>query len=157
MTPSKPSRPKKRARKRIDPVVIGWREWIDLPDLGVTGVKAKVDTGARTSALHAIGLVEIDGGDRVRFEIRPRQRNRIGMATVECDVVDRRRIRSSNGRTEIRPVIRTSLQLAGVTKTIELTLTNRDEMGFRMLIGRQALRRHFLVDPATSFRGAEAP
>ncbi|GJM39056.1 MAG: hypothetical protein DHS20C19_24230 [Acidimicrobiales bacterium] len=148
---------KKRTRKRIEPVVIGWREWVDLPDLGVTGVKAKIDTGARTSALHAIGLVELDGGDRVRFDIRPRQRTRVGMATVECDVVDRRHIRSSNGRTEVRPVIRTQLQLAGVTKTIELTLTNRDEMGFRMLIGRQALRRHFMIDPATSFRGAEAP
>lgn len=144
-------------RARPEPVIVGWREWVDLPDCGVIGVKAKIDTGARTSALHAIGLVELDGGTRVRFDIRPRQRSSIGMTTVECDVFDRRRIRSSNGRTEIRPVILTTLRLAGVTKMIELTLTNRDEMGFRMLIGRQALRRHFLIDPTTSFRGGGAP
>ena len=136
-------------------VVIGWREWVGLPDCGVDHLKAKIDTGARTSALHAFRLREfIDGGvPHVRFEIHPDQRTSRNAVEVTAKVVDRRKIRSSNGTVQVRPVIRTTLDAVGQRFPIDITLTNRDEMGFRMLIGRAALRRRFLVDPSRSFFG----
>lgn len=135
--------------------MIGWREWVALPDFGVSRIKAKVDTGARTSALHAFRLEEFVQGDMLwaRFEIQPDQRSRLNAVAVTAPIVEHRRVRSSNGVVQNRPVIRTTLHALDQQFTIDLTLANRDEMGFRMLIGRAALRRRFLVDPTRSFYG----
>lgn len=134
-------------------MVVGWREWADLPDLDVAWLKTKVDTGARTSSLHAeeVEYFEQDGLTMVRFVVFPRQRSRDKSRTVEAPLLERRKVRSSNGQQEERPVIETTLELGGHRWTIELTLANRDLMGFRMLIGRQGLRGHAMVDPGRSF------
>jgi hypothetical protein len=134
---------------------IGWREWVHLPDLGAVTLKAKVDTGARTSALHAFALrrFTVDGVEWVRFDIHPDQRSGIGSTTVECPVADWRTVRSSSGHSERRPVIRTTLEVVQQRLLTEVTLTNRDEMGFRMLLGRAALRKRFVVDPGRSYFG----
>jgi hypothetical protein len=144
-----------RSRSNADREVIGWREFVALPDCGVPRIKAKVDTGARTSALHAFRLEEFVEGDTLwaRFEIHPEQRSSRNALTVITPIIEHRRIRSSSGTVQNRPVIRTTLDVLGQQFTIDLTLTNRDEMGFRMLIGRAALRRRFLVDPSRSYYG----
>lgn len=136
------------------PGTLGWREWAALPDLGVTAIKAKLDTGARTSSLHAFGLERYskDGIDMVRFEVHPRQRSASGSHEVEAVVIDERWVKNSGGQRELRPVIETTVLIGDEKWPIELTLTRRDEMGFRMLLGRQALRGRILVDPGRSFR-----
>lgn len=133
--------------------IIGWREWVGLPDLDVLSIKAKVDTGARTSALHAHNLIEEMRADGpwALFIVHPLQRRRMPAIACSARIVDRRRVLSSNGQAERRPVIHSRLLLDGAVFEIEITLTNRDQMGFRMLLGRQALRRRFLVDPALSY------
>jgi hypothetical protein len=140
-------------RKKALPV-IGWREWVSLPELGLENVKAKIDTGARSSALHAFNLrtFDVDGITRVRFDVHPMQRGGPTVA-VEAEVVDMRRVRNPGGRREYRPVIRTPVSVLGRTWEIDITLTPRWGMGFRMLLGRQAVRHHFLVDPGRSFFG----
>jgi hypothetical protein len=137
---------------------IGWREWVRLPDLGDHVVKAKVDTGARTSTLHAYDIAEIerDGERWVRFRFHPIQRDEETTAEAEAPVVDRRAVTASNGRSELRYVVATEVVIDGRRLPIELTLTRRDEMGFRMLLGRRALRGRFVVDPKRSFRTAES-
>ena len=132
---------------------IGWREWVRLPELGGALVRAKIDTGARTSALHAFDLQEFDrDGERwARFTIHPLQRSGSIAIEVEAMLVDRRRVRDSGGRSSLRPVVVTPIELMGQCWPIELTLTRRDTMGFRMLIGRAAVRRRFVVDPGRSF------
>ena len=144
----------RKARERI-----GWREWVSLPDLGIEWIKAKVDTGARTSALHAFGLdfVTRDGIDCVRFVVHPIQRDHRETVEAVLPVVDERQVTSSSGHRSLRPVVSTRVRLAGRTWPIELTLTNRDEMGFRMLLGRSAVRRRFLVDPGASFVTRQKP
>jgi hypothetical protein len=139
--------------------VIGWREWVGLPDLGVGVIKAKVDTGARSSSLHAFGLARFrrNGVSWVRFEIHPIQHSAEAAFGVEAEVLEYRRVRSSSGRSAMRPVIRTGLRLLGETWPIELTLASRDQMGFRMLLGREAFRRRFLVDASRSYLGGEPP
>lgn len=133
--------------------VVGWREWVALPDLKIKRIKAKLDTGARTSALHALNITPFtkDGASYVRFVVHPLQRQRKPSTTCVARVIDHRRITDSGGRSEERYVIRTTLMLGKTLWPVELTLTNRDQMGFRMLIGRQALRRRYVVDPARSF------
>lgn len=147
-----------RAPKSSDSglVVAGWREWAGLPDLGVPWIKVKLDTGARSSALHAFDLEELPG-ERVRFSLHPWQDTDAGASTIECDVHDRRIVRSSTGHTQERIVVRTRIALAGQVVESEVTLSNRDQMGFRMLVGREALRQGFLVDPARSFMAGRAP
>jgi len=137
----------------------GWREWVALPDLGIDWIKAKIDTGARTSSLHAFDVAEFtrDGEDWVRFAVHPWQDTQDDSVVHEARIADRRAVRSSSGHTEHRLVIMMRLRLAGVDVDAEVTLTNRDEMGFRMLVGRQALRQGFVVDPARSFLGGRAP
>jgi len=132
---------------------IGWREWIALPDLGIKGIKAKVDTGARTSTLHAYGVrvEEQDGVQIVHFRVYPVQRQRRGAIRVSAPLVGWKHVRSSSGHRTRRPVIHTTLEWMGDSWPIEITLSNRDEMGFRMLLGRQAVRRHAVVDPSRSF------
>ncbi|MBB1197855.1 MULTISPECIES: ATP-dependent zinc protease family protein [Curtobacterium] len=147
-----------RAPKSSDSglVVAGWREWAGLPDLGVPWIKVKLDTGARSSALHAFDLEELPG-ERVRFSLHPWQDTDADASTIECDVHDRRIVRSSTGHTQERIVVRTRIALAGQVVESEVTLSNRDQMGFRMLVGREALRQGFLVDPARSFMAGRAP
>jgi hypothetical protein len=135
--------------------IVGWREWVGLPGAGIPWIKAKLDTGARSSALHAYEIEEL-AGDRVRFRVRPWQRADEDVV-VECAVHDRRVVRSSSGHTEQRIVVLLDVQLSGETITAEVTLSNRDQMGFRMLIGREALRQGFIVDPGASFLSGRAP
>ncbi len=135
--------------------MIGWREWVVLPDLGIDAIKAKVDTGARSSSLHAVGVhpFERDGRAWVRFQVHPIQRDGRITVTAEAPLVEHRLVRNpgGGGREERRPVILTDLILAGERWPIEITLTRRDAMGFRMLLGRQAIRRRLVVDPGRSF------
>lgn len=136
--------------------MIGWREWIALPELGIDRIKAKIDTGARSSSLHAFDVREHTtpaGVRMVRFVIHPVQRDTGVTVEAEAPLLARRTVRSSNGQTELRPVIRTTLRLLGRAWPIELNLTNRDAMGFRLLLGRQAVRRRLLVDAGASFVG----
>lgn len=134
-------------------VTIGWREWVRLSHLGDLVVKAKIDTGARTSTLHAFGLevVERDGVLWADFELSPIQRKRLPSVNVSSPVKELRRVKSSNGGVEERPVISTPIDLGSGSFNVDVTLTNRDEMGFRMLLGRTAVRQRFLVDPGKSF------
>ena len=140
-------------------IVAGWREWVSLPGAGVPWIKAKLDTGARSSSVHAydVTLTGEDASERVRFRLQPWQESREDAVVVECPIHDRRRVRSSSGHVEERIVVIMRIALLGREIETEMTLSNRDEMGFRMLIGRQALRQGFLVDPAKSFLGGRAP
>jgi|SRR5690554_523824 len=133
--------------------IIGWREWLTLPALGIDWVKAKVDTGARSSALHAVKIqrFERDGELWVRFQVHPEQRRSNKTVACEARVHDERQVRSSAGHAQNRVVIREKVHLLGESFFIDLTLTNRDAMGFRMLLGREAVRRRFLVDPGSSY------
>lgn len=134
--------------------VLGWREWVSLPGLGLNRIKAKIDTGARTSALHAFDVHttrDESGIEVVRFSVHPIQRDTSVTVTASSPLVDQRWVRSSDGRRQLRPVIRTPLVLADESFDIELTLTTRELMSFRMLLGRQSLRRRFLVDPQRSY------
>ena len=133
--------------------VVGWREWVRFPELGLEAVKAKVDTGARTSSLHAWNVEPFERGgvEMVRFKVHPNQRDDDFVVATEAPLVDRRRVKSSVGHEQLRPVVLTTIEIAGESWAIELTLTRRDVMGFRMLLGRQALRGHFVVDPGHSY------
>lgn len=138
--------------------LIGWREWVALPEFGIRRIKAKIDTGARTSSLHAFDVEEFDGADGaawVRFQVHPVQRNETKTVAVEAPILEYRTIRSSSGQTSHRPVVLTQVILLGVETPIELTLADRIEMGFRMLLGREAMRGRFLVDPGRSYRGGK--
>ncbi len=137
-----------------DTLTVGWREWVALPDLGLMAIKAKVDTGARTSALHAFELDSYLAGDslRVRFRMHPRQRDL--ETVIECDapVHDKRWVTDSGGHREERFVIVTRLKVtASQSWPIELTLTSRDDMKFRMLLGRTAMSGRMLVSPGESY------
>lgn len=137
--------------------VIGWREWVALPDLGINKIKVKVDTGARSSSLHAYDLEEFvrDGEEYVRFKVHPVQRRTDEIIISEARILEYRSVRSSSGKAVKRPVIVTNVVMIDQTWPIELTLANRDQMGFRMLLGREAYRGRFLVDAGKSFYGGK--
>ncbi|OGT52812.1 MAG: ribosomal protein S6 modification protein [Gammaproteobacteria bacterium RIFCSPHIGHO2_12_FULL_41_15] len=134
-------------------IIVGWREWLAIPALGIDRIKAKVDTGARTSTLHAFALKSYrdNGKTRLRFKIHPLQRNELTLVVCEADVFDKRWVTDSGGHYELRYVIKTPIVLGNQTWPIEITLTNRDTMGFRMLLGRTAMRRRLIVDPGQSY------
>jgi hypothetical protein len=127
--------------------------------VGIPWIKAKLDTGARSSSVHAYDITVVGDGDneRVRFRIHPWQGSESEPVEVECVVHDRRQVRSSSGHAEERIVVLLDIALAGRIVTAEVTLSNRDAMGFRMLVGRQALRQGFVVDSARSFVNGRAP
>jgi hypothetical protein len=137
--------------------LIGWREWIALPELGVARIKAKVDTGARSSCVHAWEIEEFSqhGETWVRFLLHPLQRSVDETVQAEARLLEYRPVRSSTGHETMRPVIVTPIKLLNQTWPIELTLASRDEMGFRMLLGREAVRGRFLVHPGASFFGGK--
>jgi len=137
--------------------IIGWREWVGLPDLGIKRIKAKVDTGARSSSLHATDVeeFELDGLPFARFKIHPYHRFPERFVSVQAKIEEFRLVKSSSGKTTNRPVISSTVCLLGQVWPVELTLANRSEMGFRMLLGREAFRGKFIVDAGRSFYGGK--
>ena len=137
--------------------LIGWREWVGLPDLGIKSIKAKVDSGARSSSLHAFDIetFDVNGHAWVRFKVPPLQRREDKIVSVESPVLEMRKVRSSSGKATLRPVISTHVSLLGVTWPVELTLADRTKMKFRMLLGRQAFRQRFLLDAGRSYYGGK--
>jgi hypothetical protein len=131
---------------------VGWREWVGLPALDIPALKVKVDTGARTSALHTyfVEPFRLDGRERIRFGLHPLQGRETLQLVREADIVDYRQVSDSGGHREWRYVISTQLELGGHLREIEMTLTNRDSMRFRMLLGRTAMAG-LLVDPNSSY------
>lgn len=141
-----------RERSRTLPI-LGWREWLSLPDLGIEAIKAKIDTGARSSSLQALDVETFRRGSRrfVRFRVHPLQRDTSEPVTAEAVLRGQRRVRSSSGQVDLRPVIRTRVEMEGRRWFIEITLAHREQMGFRMLLGRTAVQDRFLIDPGRSF------
>jgi hypothetical protein len=141
------------SQKAAFPRVLGWREWLALPDFGVRSIKAKLDTGARSSSLHveAIEEFERDGAVWVRFALDAKTRSGRRARWLEAPLSDRRKVTDSGGRSELRPFIRTCIRLGGDRFDIETNLTNRHGMMFPMLLGRTALAGRIIVDPARSF------
>jgi hypothetical protein len=138
-------------------LIIGWRERLAIPEWGVRRIKAKIDTGARTSALHAAEISYFTDGQQemVQFKVYPLQRTLRKEVLVTAPLIDRRLVRSSSGAAEVRPVVRTYVELMGVCWPVEITLARRSLMGFRMLLGREAMWDRFIVDPSESFLGGQ--
>ena len=135
----------------LNTYTLGWREWVELPELAIGPIKAKVDTGARTSALHAVDLelFERNGDQWVSFAFESADGALV--AVNEAPVIEFREVTNSGGQSESRPVIKTPLKLGAVFKLVELTLTQRENMAYRMLLGRTSLFSDFVVDPSESF------
>lgn len=153
MNPSKNLGSPKLIRPKAPLPTIGWREWVSLPALNIPAIKAKVDTGARTSALHAFSLTPFteDGKAKIKFAIHPLQKNTDYVMVCVADIIDKRWVVDSGGHAEERYVIETALMLGDRTWPIEVTLTDRETMVFRMLLGRSAIRKNYIINPAKSF------
>ena len=133
--------------------VIGSEEWCAFPELGLPAIKARIDSGAKTSSIHAFNVQTFrrDGQLWVTFEVHPLQNDRRTSIRCERPVIDKRSVKSSSGYSETRYVVSVPLKLGDEYWDIELTLANRDSMGYRMLLGREAMTGRFLIDPASSF------
>ena len=136
---------------------VGWREWLAIPEWDIARIKAKIDTGARTSSVHVSKLhyFKRDGVEMARFRVHPHQRSVRNTVEVEAPIIEKRVVRSSNGEEDLRPVVQTHIEIHGVCWPIEVTLAKRKLMGFRMLIGREAMWGRFIVDPSRSYLGGE--
>lgn len=134
-------------------LIVGWRERIALPSLRIHQIKAKIDTGARTSVIHAsdIKIFNVESKQMAQFKVHYSQGNISQTIIAASELIDERKVKNSGGKEELRPVIKTLVELGAVSWEIELTLTDRELMGFRMLLGRQALKNRVLVDPGKSF------
>ncbi len=143
-----------KPKKKRERITLGWREWISLPDLGVDKILAKIDTGAKTSALHTFYIddFERDGQKWLRFGLHPNRHSDRQAIHCEAPLKEKRDVTDSGGHTENRYVIDTTFQVGNDRFVAEMTLTNRDNMKYRILLGRNALRRRFAVDPARSYR-----
>lgn len=139
-------------KQELPSLRLGWREWVRLPSLGVERIKAKIDTGARTSALHAFRIerMQIQGVDSARIWLHPLQYDKTNVVVCDCPIIDQRSVRDSGGHSEQRFVIEAELLLGKESRKIELTLTSRETMRFRLLIGRTALQ-NTTVDPSQSY------
>jgi hypothetical protein len=133
-----------------DPLVIGWAEYVDIPEWNVMRLRAKMDTGARSSALHVENIQEV-GDNRVRFDVRLHRRMLDRRVTVEAPISRRGRVRPSNGVTETRIFVIAKVRIGGIEREIELSLVCRAKMIFRMLIGRSALSHAFLIDTSRRY------
>ena len=144
---------------KLPKLISGWREWAQLPDLNIEQIKVKIDTGAKTSSLHAFDLKPFTnmGSEWLQFDIHPFQYNEAITRTCQCPIVDHRWITSSSGHKQKRFIIETTLTLGEYSTLIEISIANRDEMGFRMLVGRNALKGRILVDPSHSFLLSHRP
>jgi ribosomal protein S6--L-glutamate ligase len=133
-----------------DKKTIGNQEWCAFPDLGISAIKARVDSGAKTSSIHAFNIDSFikDGSDWISFEVHPLQRNDEILIRCECPVIDQRNVKSSSGTSETRYVINTPISLGANVWSIEVTLTDRDAMGYRMLLGREAMNDRLIIDPS---------
>lgn len=134
-------------------ITIGWQEWGKLPKLDILGIKIKVDTGAQTSSLHAENIKQFkkNGVDYVSFEVHPIQKDKKTVVHCEAELIDLKLVKSSSGCKQYRPVITTTLQIGLHHYKIALNLTKRDHMGYRMLLGREAMEGRMLIDPESSF------
>jgi hypothetical protein len=143
-------------RTKIQQTVIGWRERVALPQLGIERITAKTDTGAFSSSIHAFDIEPSERGGEswVTFSVLPSRRNPDEIIRCEAKVSDRRRVKSSDGSSYF---IRTELVISGTAFAIEISLANRASMGYRMLLGRTAIRGHFIVDPAGSYLTSKPP
>jgi hypothetical protein len=137
--------------------LLGWREWVTLPELNLKHIKAKIDTGARSSALHAFALDPYrKGGQRwVMFAIHPEQKHTDTIIECHAPIKDRRFVSDSGGHKQRRYVIESQLMIGQSLISAEITLTNRDNMQFRMLLGRTAMNGHFIIDPSASYLQGE--
>jgi hypothetical protein len=142
-------------KNTLELTTIGWREWISFPEWGIEAVKVKVDTGARTSSLHVMDMTffEKDSRQWVQFIVHPWQETAADAVSVTAPVITYKEVRSSSGCLQKRPVIRTRIVVAHRKIAVDITLTNRSEMGFRMLLGRAAIRNRFMVIPGKSYLG----
>lgn len=134
-------------------MLVGNKEWCALPELGIPATKARIDSGAKTSSIHAFNIKKFhrDGETWVKFEVHPLQKNRRTSIHCEKPVIDQRSVKSSTGIAQLRYVISTTLQMGDKSWEIELTLANRDSMGYRMLLGREAMNGRIIVDPSHSY------
>lgn len=144
-----------RPQPLVEPPVIGWKEIVDLPDLGLEGLKAKIDTGARTSSLHVSGIRVLeehaDGTAELELELSPDRRHPDKTILALARRVETVEVSDSGGHREVRPVIITRLVLGGRSKRIRVTLTDRSSMLFRMILGRKTLEGDFLVDVSAKY------
>lgn len=138
---------------------MGWREYLDIPELQIEAIKAKIDTGARTSAIHVTNLKILKKGKSffAEFNVHPKQNSAKPTFHNRCKIFKFKTVKSSNGISSERPTIKTTVVIGDISKEIELTLVNRDLMGFRLLLGRTALRSDFIIDPGKSYLASSKP